>query len=35
MFWEIKNDEYTGEVLIGEICKSKDLEKELKKFQKS
>jgi len=35
MFWEIKDDDFTGEVLVGEICNSKDLEKVLKNFQKN
>ena len=31
MFWEIKNNEFTGEVLVGEIVNSENLEDLFKK----
>jgi len=31
MFWEIKNNEYTGKVLVGEIVNSENLEDLFKK----
>lgn len=35
MFWEIIDDEFTGKVLVAEICESKDLDEVLEKFVKS
>ena len=35
IFWEIKDDEFTGKVLVAEICESKDLDEVLEKFLKS
>ncbi len=35
MFWEIKDDEFSGKVLIAEICKIEDLDEVLEKFVKS
>ena len=35
MFWEIKDDEFTGKVLVAEICESKELDEVLEKFLKS
>ncbi len=35
MFWEIKDDEFTGKVLVAEICTIKDLDDVLENFLKS
>ncbi len=35
MFWEIKDDEFTGKVLVAEICESKDLDEVLENFLKN
>ena len=35
MFWEIKNDEFTGKVLVAEICDSDNIDTVLENFLKS
>lgn len=35
LFWEIKDDEFTGKNIIAEVIESKDLEIVLEKFLKS